>query len=150
MNPLKIVCLVTLLSLSHVFNCKAQSGQNSPTSQSPKLDLAQLRSVPDGNYLVTLELNGKSERLNLKIQGNRGKCVNSSDPELKGLAAEFQPYPRQDGAFVARLRGGKFVATQLWIFRTDAIAAIRETPDRGEIQSAVPVSGDSIDLPKGK
>jgi hypothetical protein len=32
-----------------------------------------------------------------------------------------------------------FRGSQLWIFRKDGAAAIREVPDRGEQQSAVPV-----------
>jgi hypothetical protein len=99
---------------------------------------------------VTLELNGKQERLNVKIQGNRAKCVNSSDATLKGIAGEFTPHPQQNGIFAITFRAPTGNMTQIWIFRSDGAAAIRENPDRGEPQSAVPVSGTSIDPPKAK
>ena len=42
-----------------------------------KLDVAELKAVPDGNYLVTLELEGKQQRLNLKVQGNIVRWVSN-------------------------------------------------------------------------
>lgn len=114
------------------------------------LDIANLEAVPEGNYLVTLEMNGKQQRLNLKVQGNRARCVNASTPALKGAQATFEPHPSGNGMFVARFRGAQLTSTQLWIFRPDGIAAIREAPDRGEIQSAVPVKSDSLEAPKAK
>ena len=113
-----------------------------------KLDVSQLRDVPEGNYLVTLELNGKQERLNVKVDGNKAKCVNSSDPALKNIEGEFRPHPQQGGIFVVTFRTPRGAMTQIWIFRPDGAAAIRENPDRGEQQSAVPVSGNSIEAPK--
>jgi hypothetical protein len=110
-----------------------------------------LESVPDGNYLVTVENNGAPQRLNLKVQGNRAKCVKSADPSLARVEGQFQPFrgPQYgDRAFVARFRNG--LGSQVWIVRSDGSVAIREVPDRGEQQSAVPVKTDSLDLPKGK
>jgi hypothetical protein len=115
-----------------------------------KLDVSQLTAVPDGNYLVTLELSGNQERLNVKVQGNRAKCVNSSGATLKGMTGEFTPHPQQNGIFAVTFRVPTGNMTQIWIFRSDGAAAIRENPDRGEQQSAVPVSGTSIDPPKAK
>src|SRR5947207_1626162 len=51
---------------------------------------ANLRSVPNGNYLVILEMDGQVKRLNFKIEGDRAKCVNSSDPSLKDIQGQFQ------------------------------------------------------------
>mgnify|MGYP003575045965 FL=1 len=113
-----------------------------------KLDVSQLRDVPEGNYLVTLELNGKRERLNVKVEGNKAKCVNSSDPALKNMEGEFRPHPQQAGIFAITFRAPRGAMTQIWIFRPDGAAAIRENPDRGEQQSAVPVSGNSIEAAK--
>jgi len=110
-----------------------------------------LESVPDGNYLVTVEVNGASQRLNLKVQGNRAKCVKSSDSSLARVEGQFQPFrgPQYgDRAFVARFRNG--LGSQVWIFRSDGSVAIREVPDRGEQQSAIPVKNDSIEPPKTK
>ena len=113
-----------------------------------KLDVSELRTVPDGNYLVTLETSGQPQRLNIKVQANHAMCVKSSDPGLKGIQGTFQA--RGSGNFLVLFQGGNFRGTQLWIFRSDRTAAIREVPDRGEQQTAVPVTGDSIDLPKEK
>jgi len=113
-----------------------------------KIHPADLRSVPNGNYLVTLEVDGQVKRLNLKVEGDQAKCVNSSDPSLKDIQGQFQS--RGNGSFMAFLQGAKFRGSQLWIFRKDGAAAIREVPDRGEQQSAVPVSSDSIEPPKKK
>ena len=114
------------------------------SSAATKLDISRLTSVPEGNYLVTLELNGKTERLNVKVQNERAKCVNSSDAALKGMEGVFRRHPQQQGVFIVSFRSPRGAMTQIWIFRPDGAAAIRENPDRGEQQSAVPVSGDSI------
>ena len=39
---------------------------------------------------------------------------------------------------MVQLRGTGYVATQYWVFRPDGIADIKEIPDRGEKQTAVP------------
>jgi hypothetical protein len=112
-------------------------------------DALALESVPDGNYLVTVEVNGVPQRLNLKVLGNRAKCVKSADPSLARVEGQFQPYrgPQYgDRTFVARFRNG--LGSQVWIFRSDGSVAIREVPDRGEQQSAIPVKNDSIEPPK--
>src|SRR5262249_19880518 len=113
-----------------------------------KVNPADLRSVPNGNYLVTLEIDGQAKRVNLKVEGDKATCVNSSDPSLKDIQGRFQS--RGNGQFMAFLQGANFRGSQLWIFRKDGTAAIREVPDRGEQQSAVPVSSDSIEPPKKK
>src|SRR5580765_4491025 len=75
-----------------------------------------LQAVPDGNYLLTVEIDGKPQRLNLKVQANRAKCVKSSDPSLAGVEGQFQPFRGQqfaDRTFVARFRNG--LGSQVWI-----------------------------------
>jgi len=114
-----------------------------------RLDVSQLRAVPEGNYLVTLELNGKQERLNVKVEGNRAKCVNSTDASFQGIEGQIQSL-QKPGVFGVRFRAPTGMMSQIWIFRPDGAAAIRESPDRGEQQSAVPVSGNSIELRKAK
>jgi hypothetical protein len=108
--------------------------------------------MPDGNYLLTVELNGEQQRLNLKIQGGRGKCMKASDPSLANVEGQFQkPDPKfqlPPNSFLARFRNG--LGSQLWIARPDGSFAVREAPDRGEQQSAVPVKGDSLEVPKKK
>lgn len=112
------------------------------------LSVSSLKTVPDGNYLVTLELEGKTQLLNLSIQGNKAKCVNSSEVKLKTIQGQL--HYQADGIFLARLQGGAFRASQIWIFRADGSASIREVPDRGEQQSAVPVIGTTLERPTKK
>jgi hypothetical protein len=133
-----LLSVVAIICLAVGISSFAQTGT--------KLNVEQLKAVPDGNYLVTLELNGKQERLNFKVQANRAKCVNATDPSLKQIEGQFQA--QGSGSFVGRFQGGSFRGSQLWIFRPDGAAAVREIPDRGEQQSAVPVKGDSIEIPK--
>jgi hypothetical protein len=112
---------------------------------------ADVQAVPNGNYLVTLEMNGKVQRLNLKVLGNRAKCVKSSDPALASVEGQFQMHNQlQNGqpTFLARFRGG--LGSQLWILRGDGSFAIREIPDRGEQQSAVPAKGEALEAAKTK
>jgi hypothetical protein len=111
-----------------------------------------ITQMPDGNYLLTVELNGKQERLNLKVQGGRAKCMKATDPSLANVEGQFQkPDPKFQlpaNSFLARFRNG--LGSQLWIARPDGSFAVREAPDRGEQQSAVAVKGDSLDRPKAK
>jgi len=107
--------------------------------------------IPDGNYLLTVEVAGKEQRLNLKVQDGKAKCVKASDPSLANVEGYFQKGQLQGAppnAFLARFRNG--IDSQLWILRADGAFAVRETPDRGEQQSAVPVKGDTLEAPKKK
>ena len=122
--------------------CQAQPVANQ------MLSVSTIKTVADGNYLVTLEIEGKPQLMNLSIQGGKAKCVNSSDPKLKTVQGQLQY--NADGVFLARLQGGGFGASQVWIFRADGSASIREIPDRGEQQSAVPVSGTTLEKPTKK
>jgi hypothetical protein len=149
MNPFlkKIFPLFCFVSVASAL-CFGQAAEQRGQSRRAKLDVSELKSVPDGNYLVTLELGGQQRRLNIKVQGNKAKCVNSSDPALKDIEGQFEV--KGNGAFVGFFHGGTFRATQVWIFRNDGAAAIREVPDRGEQQSALPVDSDSVEPPKQK
>src|SRR5439155_5829560 len=69
---LTIVCCAVLtgaISIGQPVR-RAESGRG-------KLDVSELRTVPDGNYLVTLESTGRQQWLNLKVQGNKAKCDKS-------------------------------------------------------------------------
>jgi hypothetical protein len=50
------------------------------------------------------------------------------------LSGEFELIG--NGVFMARLAGGSHRATQLWVFKPDGIALVKEVPDRGEKQVA--------------
>jgi len=105
-----------------------------------------MTSIPEKHFLVKLELDGKELLLNLQVKNTTARCVNSSDPEFKAMQGSIRR--TQNGVFLVVLRNESRTLSQLWIFRKDGSAAIREVPDRGELQSAVPVEGDSLEPPK--
>ena len=133
-----LALVLSVIVLPPVWPAFSQPVANQATSRT------DLKSVPEGNYHVTLEVDGQIQRLNLQVQGNRAKCVNSSDPKLRDIEGEFEP--RENGVFLAILRGTDFGASQIWVFRPDGAAAIREVPDRGEHQTAVPTKGGRLEL----
>lgn len=112
----------------------------------PSLDVLAMQSVPDGHYLLNLMSSGAERLLNIHVKGNVATCVNSTDPELKGLQGRFELFG--NGVFTIVLRNQKHTASQWWLFRPDGSASVKEVPDRGEKQRAVPVPNDSIEPPK--
>jgi hypothetical protein len=104
-----------------------------------------MRSVPDGHFLASLQLEGRERLLNIRVKDNTARCVNSSDPRLKGLQGRFELVG--NGVFVIFFRNENHRATQYWLFRQDGSAAVKEVPDRGEKQKAVPVKDDSLEAP---
>lgn len=141
MRSLSILCAGAILLL---LSSSAFSQNTTKPASGQKIVLKDLKAIPDGNYLVTLEVNGQTKRFNLRVDANNGKVVKSSDPAMNDVHASFRPYDKE-GRFLVRLEGGNYFQNQLWIMRPDGRAAIREAPDRGEFQSAVPVKDDSIE-----
>ncbi|PYI85228.1 MAG: hypothetical protein DME26_11525 [Verrucomicrobia bacterium] len=111
-----------------------------------RVDVAAMKLVPDGHFLVNLQSAGSERLLNFQVQDNGARCVNSSDPRLKGLQGKFQPIG--NGVFLIVFQNPNHTASQFWVFRNDGSAAIKEVPDRGEQQNAIPVTDDSLELPK--
>ena len=103
--------------------------------------------IPDGNYLVNLQIRGEGpvRLLNLECRNGVLKCVKTDEPRL----AEWQGRSMLigNGVFMVQLAGGTERATQFWVFRADGSAAVKEVPDRGEKQSAVPVKGGGLEKP---
>ena len=66
---------------------------------------------------------------------------------LAGLKGKFQLIG--NGVFMISLQNENHRASQFWLFRKAGGATVKEMPDRGEQQSAVPVDNDSIE-PTGK
>jgi len=108
-------------------------------SKPAPLDVMTLAAVPDGTYQVTLELkqlDGTAATVALAAKD----CILASTTEterfgrIQGRTAFIG-----NGVFMVQLKGKGYMATQYWVFRPDGTAAIKEIPDRGEKQSAVPV-----------
>jgi hypothetical protein len=114
----------------------------------PVESVSKLISVPDGDYLVRLEVEGQKERLKFSVQSNRARCTDSSVPKLRTLQGDFEN--GTNGVLLLSLRGRDFARTQIWILRGDGSAAIREVPDRGEQQSAEKIVGDVSELAPGE
>jgi hypothetical protein len=112
------------------------------SAEEPKpspIEVLSLSAVPDGIYKVTLELkqlDGTPATVELAAKG--GSLASTTETErfgrLQGRTAFIG-----NGVFMVQLKGNGYMATQYWVFRPDGTAAIKEIPDRGEKQSAVPV-----------
>ena len=105
-----------------------------------------MKSVPDGHFLVNLQGEGKTRLVNIEVRDNAAKCVNSNDAQLKGLQGKFQLIG--NGVFLIFFQNENHRASQYWLFRQDGSAAVKEVPDRGEKQTAVPVKDGSMEAPK--
>ena len=127
---------------------RSDSGQQREAKKvtTPRADVLEMKFVPDGHFLVNLQIAGSERLLNFHVQDNGARCVNSSDPRFKGLQGKFQLIG--NGVFLIVFQNPNRTASQFWLFRTDGSAAIKEVPDRGEQQSAIPVADDSLELPK--
>jgi hypothetical protein len=111
----------------------AQESKPSP------LDVLSLAAVPDGTYRVTLELKQlDGTAATVELAAKEGSLASTTETErfgrLQGRTAFIG-----NGVFMVQLKGKGYMATQYWVFRPDGTAAIKEIPDRGENQSAVPV-----------
>lgn len=109
-------------------------------AEEPSLDVMQLRAAPPGIYEVSLQHQGRGEKVKvtLSIKNNKAKLVETSSKKFDGLKGEFKLIG--NGVFRARLKFKAGSATQLWVFHPDGSATIKETPDRGEKQSAKLIS----------
>ena len=98
------------------------------------LDVLNMTEIPAGTYDVQLEDHGKKETVKLAIKNDRAKFVKSTSPTFDGLAGSFELIG--NGVFVAHLSCKSGNATQLWLFRPDGTARVKESPDRGEKEVA--------------
>src|SRR2546425_5073219 len=127
--------IMCVASLSGTCLGQTRSTGNVRASEAKVLEM---KSVPDGHFLVNLQGQGHSRLVNIEVKDNAAKCVNSDDAQLKGLQGKFQLIG--NGVFV--------IYFQYWLFRSDGSATVKEVPDRGERQTAVPVKDASLEPPK--
>ena len=107
----------------------------------PFLDVVNLKSPPAGHYLVNLESGGTERMATIRIDHDSARCINSNDPRLRGLMGKFEPIG--NGVFRIVLRNKDYTASQWWLFKPDGAAVVKEVPDRGEQERAVPVPDES-------
>ena len=112
-----------------------------------KTDIQTMTAIPDGNYLVNLQIRGEGpvRLLNLECRNGVLKCVNTDEPNLADWKGRSMLIG--NGVFMVQLAGGSERATQFWVFSADGSAAVKEVPDRGEKQTAVPVKGTGLQKP---
>lgn len=124
----------------------ATPGAASRAVPAPVFNVLELTAVPDGHYLLNLQQGGRERLVNLKVESGRARAGAASDSRLRELAGEFQRIG--NGVFLISLANEHHRATQFWVFRPDGTAAVKEIPDRGERQEAVPVEAGVLVRPR--
>lgn len=148
MKPYPTLCKTAALVFTTIFaSATATLAQDTAKPAASRLDVLEMRSVPAGNYLVTLQLDDQEQRVNIQVKEDLAKCVNSSAPRLNGMQGKFELIGNGVFAIFFQSEGGHR-ASQWWLFRPDGTALIKEVPDRGEKQTAILVSDSSIEPPK--
>jgi hypothetical protein len=140
MNPLTKLSACALLS-AICFSAITSAQQTVEATQKSVLDIFEMKSVPDETYLVNLQIGGQEHQITFAVKNNTAQAMKSSDPRLRNLRGEFELIGG-NGVFLIRLRNDQHTASQFWLFRPDGTAVIKEIPDRGEKQKAVPVKGN--------
>jgi flagellar basal body-associated protein FliL len=148
-----ISLVVAVLSCARMIMCVASLsvtclGQTRSAGdvRASEVKALEMKSVPDGHFLVNLQGDGRDRLVNVEVKDNVAKCVNSNDAQLKGLQGKFQLIG--NGVFLIFFQNENHRASQYWLFRQDGSAAVKEVPDRGEKQTAVPAKDDSLEVPK--
>jgi hypothetical protein len=117
--------------------CLAAPVSADPPKAAPTpVDVLKMAAIPDGKFSVSLQLkqlDGVPAKVTLE---SRGGGLQGTDARFGKMQGSVQPIG--NGVFMVQLRGTGYVATQFWVFRPDGSAAIKEIPDRGEQQTAVP------------
>ena len=121
-----------LLSIFIVALCTSLLTQ--PLNAAESLDVLKMTEIPPGSYDVQLQYEGTPATVKLNINGNRATFVESSLSKLEGMSGNFELLG--NGVFLAFLRSKAGGATQIWVFKPDGTATIKEIPDRGEKQFA--------------
>jgi hypothetical protein len=145
---MRISCKVA--SLSVLFAAALLQACSKPSGQAPTaavavagIDVTTMDEIPAGNYLCNLQIGGVEQKLNFDVVDNELLCVESSERGMIGLRGKAEPIG--NGVFLAQVRNEDYAASQFWIFGKDGSAVIKEIPDRGEKQRAVPVKGKTLD-----
>ena len=143
-RPVLISMLMCVAFLPGACLGQAQSGN----LRDSDVKVLEMKSVPDGHFLVNLQREGKTRLVNIEVRDNAAKCVNSNDAQLKGLQGKFQLIG--NGVFLIFFQNENHRASQYWLFRNDGSAVVKEVPDRGERQTALPVKDESIEVPQNR
>jgi hypothetical protein len=128
-------CLIVLAGA--IFWAIPARGQE---SKPQKVDVLALKAIPDGKYSVKLELKQlDGEAAAVELEARSGRITSADDTGRLGKIQGRTQF-LGNGVFMVQLEGKGYLATQFWVFQADGSAAIKEIPDRGEKQFAVPVA----------
>jgi hypothetical protein len=141
--PFLIGMIMCVASLSGT--CLGQT-RSAGDVRASEVKVLEMKSVPDGHFLVNLQGDGRDRLVNIEVKDNAARCVNSNDAQLKGMQGKFQLIG--NGVFLIFFQNENHRASQYWLFRNDGSAVVKEVPDRGEKQTAVPVKDESLEAPK--
>jgi hypothetical protein len=83
--------------------------------------------------------------VNVLVKGSGGEFIKSTDAQLVGARGKFELIG--NGVFIVFFQNATFRATQFWVFNPDSTAMVKEVPDEGQRQMAVPVKGNSLEHP---
>jgi hypothetical protein len=137
--PLLVSAFVALSSLG----CAGAPKTAAPQSAM----VPEVTSVPDGHYLLNLQVGQTVHQLNFRVERQLAVCVNADAPKVHNLQGRFEPIG--NGVFLVSLHNNQYHGSQYWIFKRDGSAVVKEIPDRGEIQRAIPVAAATLDRPRG-
>ena len=85
----QIVLSLLSLLLCTAFATDVGYGQQQKAAKA-KLNALEMKSVPDGHFLVKLQVGGQERLLNIESKNDSAKCVTTDNPKLKGLRGRFQ------------------------------------------------------------
>src|ERR1051325_4470747 len=123
-RPFLIAVILCGAALSGPCLGQAQSASQVRTS---RLNVLEMKSVPDGHFRVNLQRDDRESLLNIEVKDNAAKCVNSNETQLKGLRGKFQLIG--NGVFVILFENENHRASQYWLFQPDGSAVVKEVPD---------------------
>jgi flagellar basal body-associated protein FliL len=146
MKTTRLVLIGVILCAASVSDACLGQTRSTGDVRAAELKVLEMKSVPDGHFLVNLQGDGRDRLVNVEVKDNVAKCVNSNDAQLQGLQGKFQLIG--NGVFLIFFQNENHRASQYWLFRQDGTAAVKEVPDRGERQTAVPVKDDSLEALK--
>lgn len=134
--------ILGLLCAATVLPAAFGQGKNSKgASEEPALaKVITMQTVPDGRYKANIKNGEEYHAVVIHIEADSAQYAETKSPVLKGMKGQFQHIG--NGVFLISMANDRTRATQFWVFRPDGSAAIKEIPDRGENQIAVPIGKD--------
>lgn len=123
---------VFLVSLAVVGASPLPQGEKKDKANAAKLDVLKMKAIPDGYYLMEMNVAGTKRLLNFEAKGGKLTCVGAEQGTTVGMSGQAMLIG--NGVFSVRVRNKNHAASQFWVFGTDGNGKVKEFPDRGENQ----------------